>query len=166
LRSALNNLRLDLSTLKTQPLLTSKIILAVLKEKINIQQSNRNFMTGNITFCALHPMRSIPAKIICLLGMDHDKFPKSGSKYGFDLIRSVPREGDRSSNLDERQLFLDLILSARDHLFISYTGKGIRDNKTRPPSPCLEELYQWLCSVFGKQDCFRQQHPLQAFSGK
>ncbi len=166
LRSALNNLRLDLSTLETPPQLTSKIMLTVLKEKINIQQSNRNFMNGNITFCSLYPMRSIPAKVICLLGMDHDKFPKSGTKYGFDLIRSVPREGDRSSNLDERQLFLDLILSARDHLFISYTGQGIRDNKPRPPSPCVEELYQWLCSVFGEQEYFRLRHPLQAFSGK
>ena len=166
LRSALNNLRLDLSTLETPPLLTSKIILTILKEKINVQQSNKNFMTGNITFCSLRPMRSIPAKVICLLGMDHDKFPKSGTKYGFDLIRSVPREGDRSSNLDERQLFLDLILSAREHLFISYTGQGIRDNKPRPPSSCVEELYQWLCSVFGKLDCFRLRHPLQAFSRK
>ena len=166
LRSALNNLRLDLSTLETQPQLTSKIILTALKEKINVQQSNRNFMTGNITFCSLRPMRSIPAKVICLLGMDHDKFPKSGTKYGFDLIRSVPRTGDRSSNLDERQLFLDLILSARDHLFISYTGQGIRDNKSRPPSPCVEEFYQWLCSVFGKRECFRLHHPLQAFAGK
>ena len=166
LRSALNNLRLDLSTLEIQPLLTSKIILTVLKEKINVQQSNRNFMTGNITFCSLRPMRSIPAKVICLLGMDHDKFPKNGTKYGFDLIRSVPRAGDRSSNLDERQLFLDLILSARNHLFISYTGQGIRDNKPRPPSPCVEEFYQWLCRVFGERESFRLRHPLQAFSDK
>lgn len=166
LRCALNNLRLDLNTLEEPPMLTSGIMLKTLKEKINTQQSNRNFMTGNITFCSLRPMRSIPAKIICLLGMDHDKFPKSGIKYGFDLIRSVPRIGDHDNSLDERQLFLDLILSARDHLFISYTGQGIRDNKSRPPSPCVEELYQWLCSVFGERECFRLRHPLQAFSRK
>lgn len=166
LHSALNNLRFDLETLKTQPELATDIITCALKDKFSIQQSNRNFMVGNITFCSLRPMRSIPAKVICLLGMDHDKFPKNTTKYGFDLIRSIPRKGDRENNLDERQLFLDLILSARDHLFISYTGQGIRDNKPRPPSPCVEELYQWLCSVFGERECFRLRHPLQAFSGK
>lgn len=164
LYSALNNLRFDLQTLSSPPELVTDILTGVLKEKIALQQANRNFMTGSITFCSLHPMRSIPAKVICLLGMDHDKFPKSTTKYGFDLTRSVPRQGDRSSNLDDRQLFLDLFLSARNHLFISYTGQGIRDNKKRPPSPCVDELYQWLCSVFGKRECFCLCHPLQAFS--
>jgi exodeoxyribonuclease V gamma subunit len=98
------------------------------------------FLTGGITFCAMLPMRSIPSKLICLIGMDNSAYPRESHAPGFDLIGKHPRPGDRSRRNDDRYLFLEAILAARDILYISYVGKDIQDNSAKPPSVLVSEL--------------------------
>ena len=164
LRQVLSNLGNELRTLQEPVQIPGAILPALLEAHVNATAENKGFMTGKITFAGLRPMRSIPAKIICLIGMGHDKFPSKPPKYGFDLIRRVPRRGDHDSSMDDRQLFLELFLAAREHFYISYTGRGIRDNKPRPPSACVDEFIRYLESTFGEKGCLKVQHPLQAFS--
>jgi exodeoxyribonuclease V gamma subunit len=98
------------------------------------------FMTGGVTFCAMLPMRSIPFKVICLLGMNSDVFPREAQPLTFDLVAKHPRPGDRSRRDDDKYLFLESIISARNKLYISYVGQSIQDNSRIPPSVLVSEL--------------------------
>jgi exodeoxyribonuclease V gamma subunit len=102
------------------------------------------FMTGAVTFCALLPMRSIPFKVIWLLGMNGDAYPRQAPPLGFDLMARHPRRGDRSRRNDDRYLFLEGLLSARGHLAISYVGQSIQDNSLLPPSVVVSELQDYI----------------------
>lgn len=137
----------------------------------------RGFLTGGVTFCALVPMRSIPFRVICLLGMNDADFPRVRRPLGFDLIAQRPRPGDRSSRDDDRYLFLEALLSARERLIITYVGQSIRDNSEIPPSVVVSELLDVIEESFvlpapdsrmSTVDPVRThlvtRHPLQPFS--
>jgi exodeoxyribonuclease V gamma subunit len=104
------------------------------------------FLGQGVTFCAMLPMRSIPFKVVCLIGMDNAAFPRDAQPLDFDLMARNPRPGDRSRRDDDRYLFLEAILSARQALYISYTGQSIQDNSTIPPSVLVRELLDVLQS--------------------
>jgi exodeoxyribonuclease V gamma subunit len=129
------------------------------------------FLTGGVTFCAMLPMRSIPFKVIALVGMGSKAFPRTQRPGGFDLIASHPKPGDRSAREEDRYLFLEALLSAREKLYISYVGQSIKDNSEIPPSVVVSELIEAVEQGFttGPQGgdildhiCIR--HRLQAFS--
>ena len=106
------------------------------------------FMTGGVTFCAMLPMRSIPFRVICLLGMDGEAYPRQSKPLGFDYMARYPRRGDRSRRNDDRYLFLEAILSARERLYISYVGQSIQDNTAIPPSVLVSELIDYVDQGF------------------
>lgn len=102
------------------------------------------FLKGGVTFCALKPMRSIPARVIWLLGMDDAVFPRRPQPPPFDLIQAHPLPGDRSARADDRYLFLEALLSARDALRISYVCRSLTGPETQPPSAVVSELLDCL----------------------
>ncbi|MFP3929062.1 MAG: exodeoxyribonuclease V subunit gamma, partial [Desulfobacteraceae bacterium] len=108
--------------------LSPAAVRSFLSERLDREAMGFGFMTGGVTFCAMVPMRSIPFRVICCLGLDGDSFPRAHRSPGFDLIAGHPRPGDRSRRSDDRYLFLETILSARDYLHLSYVGKSQRDN--------------------------------------
>ena len=127
------------------------------------------FITRGVTFCAMLPMRSIPFKVICLMGMNGDAYPKESKPLGFDLMAKHPKPGDRSRREDDRYLFLEVLLSAREQLFISYVGQSIQDNTVIPPSVLVSELMDAIEQGFeipGENvlDHMVTRHRLQAFS--
>ena len=129
------------------------------------------FLTGGVTFCAMLPMRSIPFKVIALVGMGSRAFPRTQRPAGFDLIASHPRPGDRSVREEDRYLFLEALLSAREKLIISYVGQSIKDNSEIPPSVVVSELIEAVEQGFtlgprgdGILDHICIRHRLQAFS--
>ncbi|MFO7559281.1 MAG: exodeoxyribonuclease V subunit gamma [Desulfobacterales bacterium] len=115
-------------------------LAAVLKKK----GFGSGFISGGITFSTMLPMRSIPFDVICLLGMNHDAYPRQTRSVEFDLISQNPKPGDRSRRHDDQYLFLESILSVRKVLYISYVGKSIRDNSQMPPSVLVSELIQYI----------------------
>ncbi|MCU0579117.1 MAG: exodeoxyribonuclease V subunit gamma [Desulfobacterota bacterium] len=127
------------------------------------------FITGGVTFCSLLPMRSIPFKVICLLGMNDDAYPRPTRTLGFDLLAARPRPGDRSRRKDDRYLFLEALVSAREKLIICYQGRSVQDNSLRPPSVLVSELLEAVDQGFelpeGKAPSRQivRQHRLQAF---
>ena len=127
------------------------------------------FITGGVTFCAMLPMRSIPFKVICLVGMNGDAYPRQAKPLGFDLMAKHPKPGDRSRRNDDRYLFLEAMLSAREKLYISYVGQSIQDNSLIPPSVLVSELMDYIEQGFtipGEKilDPIFTKHRLQAFS--
>jgi exodeoxyribonuclease V gamma subunit len=131
----------------TEPLPLS-VILEHLTPILEDDQFHSGFLTGRVTFGALKPMRSIPFKIICLLGMNDSGFPRSEVRLGFDLMAAEPRLGDQSKREDDRYLFLETLLSARQRLYLSYVGQSIRDNSQAPPSVLVSELLDYVDQGF------------------
>lgn len=120
--------------------ITREVVLAVLSERLASERSSHDFLAGGITFCALLPMRSVPFRVVCLLGLGDEAFPRVGRPPSFDKMAREPRVGDRSLREDDRHLFLEALLSARDHLYVSWVGRAIQDDSERPPSVVVGEL--------------------------
>lgn len=148
------------------------VIRALVSSSLEQEQKGLGFMTGGVTFCAMLPMRSIPFKVIAMIGMNDGAFPRQNSAQGFDQIaQSPPKRGDRSLRDEDRYLFLETLLSARSCLYISYIGQSIRDNSEMPPSVLVSELLDAIrrgfvpdgggCTV---EHQLVTRHRLQAFS--
>ena len=146
---------------------------------------NQRFMAGLVSFCSLMPMRAIPFKVVCLLGMNDGAYPRPVSVLDFDLMRQEYRPGDRSRRDDDRYLLLEAVLSAREQLYISWVGRSIRDSTERPASVLVGQLRDHLSQGWyaagsssanarphapGDTDrrallrALTQEHPLQPFS--
>jgi len=137
-----------------------------------ISSSTRSgsFAGGGITFCSLIPMRSIPFKVVALLGLNFDKFPRKENQVNFNLMTKSPRKGDRNVKENDKHLFLETLLSAQDYLYISYIGQSAKDNSTIPPSALVDELIDYLQTKYPESDelskVLIQKHPLHNFSPK
>jgi len=138
-----------------------------LKGELENSSYGAGFLTGKVTFCAMLPMRSIPFKVICLLGMNGNAFPRDDSSLGFDLMTAHARRGDRSRRNDDKYLFLEALMSARKKIYISYVGMDIQDNSPISPSVLVSELIDYAQSGYGfsEQDLVCS-HPLQSFSAE
>ncbi|MES9970516.1 MAG: exodeoxyribonuclease V subunit gamma [Candidatus Thiodiazotropha sp.] len=130
------------------------------------QAVERGFLGGGVNCCALAPMRSLPFRVIALIGMNDEAFPRQQPELGFDLMGTDFRSGDRSRRGDDRYLFLETLISARERLLISYVGRSQRDNTPLPPSVVVDELQETLQQMVDESG-LRQMifdHPLQPFS--
>jgi exodeoxyribonuclease V gamma subunit len=147
-----------------------EVVRSFLSDRLESGRLGFGFLSGGVTFCAMLPMRSIPFKVVCLIGMNHDAFPREHHPPVFDLIARRPRRGDRSRRNDDKYLFLEALLSARRVLYISYVGQNIQDNSRQPPSVLVSELIDVLQKGYGLPDDPTRgglitEHRLQAFSG-
>ena len=141
--------------------LFQKLILDVL----NRQPEQANYLTGKVTFCALTPMRSVPFRVVYLIGMNDKAFPRPESRYSFDLSAGEYRRGDRSQRIEDRYLFLESLLAARDYFYLSYVGQSVRDNTRLPPSVLVSELLDYIERGYGiAREQLVVEHPLQGFS--
>lgn len=130
------------------------------------------FLGGGVTFCNLIPMRSIPFRVLCLIGMNDESFPRQDIAPGFDLLRRSTQRGDRSRRMDDRHLFLECLTAAREVLHISHVGRDIRTDASRPPSVCVSELLEVIDRTFAvpgapkasAREALTVHHRLQPFS--
>ncbi len=131
----------------------------------NIAESGlqQRFFGGGVQFGTLMPMRSIPFKVICLLGMNDGAYPRVQAARDFDLMASSWRAGDRSRREDDRYLFLEALLSARHTLYISWQGRSAADNSPRPPSVLVAQLLDVVNACWLPARAAQPQ-PLQPFS--
>ncbi len=145
--------------------------LAVLREAwlglLDEPTLNHQFVSGGVTFCTLMPMRAVPFRVVCLLGMNDGDFPRRAARADFDLLAlaGMARPGDRSRRDDDRYLMLEALLAARDKLYISWVGRNVRDNSEQPPSVLVAQLCDYLRA--GWQLDLQQlstEHALQPFS--
>ncbi len=155
-----------------QSLLDEKLPLAVIRKtvekKLNDQSSISGYLGGGVTFCSLLPMRAVPFKIVCLLGMTDGSFPRVEPRINFDLTAENQRPGDRSRRLDDRYLFLEALISARRQFYLSYVGQSVYDDTDKPPSVLVDELLDYLSRMTGKSrdsdsGAFIASHRLQPF---
>ncbi|MCK5310751.1 MAG: exodeoxyribonuclease V subunit gamma [Desulfobacteraceae bacterium] len=144
------------------------VALKIIENKLSQSVSAGSFMTGGITFCNLMPMRSIPFKVVGLMGMSELDFPRKSGSRSFDLIERFPRIGDKNVRDEDRFLFLEALISARENFIITYTGADIKDNSPIPCSTSVSELVDVIMDSFKleSEDELICYHPLQPFSPK
>ncbi|OBS09188.1 exodeoxyribonuclease V subunit gamma [Acidihalobacter prosperus] len=142
-----------------------------LRGRLEDASPGQAFLDGRVSFCNMVPMRSIPFRVVCLLGLNDGEYPRAQRPLSFDLMAESPRRGDRSRREDDRYLFLEALLSARDVFYASYVGRDVRSNARRVPSVLLGELLETIERGFRAPDGGRDvlarivtEHPLQPFS--
>src|SRR5581483_1128695 len=120
--------------------LTLPEIGALLADRLRGRPTRANFRTGHLTVCTLVPMRSVPHRVVCLLGLDDGVFPRKIDVDDDDIVAADARVGDRDPRSEDRQLLLDALLAAEDHLVVTYSGRDERTNAERPPAVPIGEL--------------------------
>lgn len=140
---------------------------ATLQSETRQQQFGR----GGVLFCSLIPMRSIPHKVVAILGMNYNEFPRKDNRPHFDLQKNNPGKGDRNIRNNDKHLLLETILSAKEHLIISYQGQDVKDNRPIPPSALIDELINYIVEGLPQPDYRLRkkliiEHPLHSFSSR
>ena len=145
-----------------------EVVSDALMPSLDSPTLSQRFLAGAVNFATLMPMRAIPFRQIWLLGMNDGDYPRSRRPADFDLMGLQVRPGDRSRREDDRYLFLEALLSARDKLGISWVGRSIQDDSELPPSVLVGQLRDHIEAGWGKEvlKALTTQHPLQPFSPK
>lgn len=168
----------DWSTACENAALNEPLTLPIVREhwlaQIDQGGISQRFFDGRLTFATLMPMRAIPFRMVCLLGMNDGDYPRTLVPMDFDLMARDYRPGDRSRREDDRYLFLEAILSARDRLHISWIGRSIHDNTDQPPSVLVSQLRDHISACWKAEETATQgknlinsltiEHKLQPFS--
>ncbi len=146
-------------------------VRALLGDRLKGRPTRANFRTGHLTMCTMVPMRSVPHRVVCLLGLDDGVFPRGARIDGDDVLARNPRVGERDPKAEDRQLFLDAILAAQERLVVLYTGADERTGVERPPAVPLGELLDVLDHTAhvpdGRvRDRVLVRHPLQPFDAR
>ncbi|MCM0641139.1 exodeoxyribonuclease V subunit gamma [Cellulomonas wangsupingiae] len=115
-------------------------VVALLDPYLAGRPTRTGFRTGALTVCSLEPMRAVPHRVVCLLGLDDGVFPRAGAPDGDDVLARDPLVGERDRRAEDRQLFLDAVTAAGDHLLIVHSGADERTGAPRPPAVPVGEL--------------------------
>ncbi|GAB4354145.1 MAG: exodeoxyribonuclease V subunit gamma [Immundisolibacter sp.] len=166
LREAVVSLQDDAHTGDCQVPLTRAVVKAYLAERLDQPGPARAYITGALTCCRLSPMRAIPFRVVCVLGLGDGEFPRRTRPAEFDRLAGDYRPGDRVPREEDRYLLLEAVLAARDCLHLSYVGRRQSDNASLPPSALLDELLAVLTQMTGDAQALRVEHPLQPFSDR
>ncbi|GAB3481507.1 exodeoxyribonuclease V subunit gamma [Marinomonas epiphytica] len=129
------------------------VVRQMLAPMLQESQGSQRFLAGKVNFCSLMPMRSVPFKVICVLGLNEGDYPRNVMPMGFDLMVGDYRSGDRSRREDDKYLFLEALMSARECFYLSYVGKNIQDNGEKNPSILVNELLE-----YASQSCVFEKH--------
>ncbi|MBA2238785.1 MAG: exodeoxyribonuclease V subunit gamma, partial [Lysobacter sp.] len=130
-------------------------------------------LTGGVSFGRMVPMRLLPFRAICVLGMNDGDYPRRDPAGGLnqltaELGTSARRRGDRSLRDDDRFLFLQLFAAAADVFYLSYLGADPREGSQREPSLLVAELIDAASRYHANPESAREQlvlrHPLQPFA--
>ncbi len=173
IRDSIKKLKTELTEASFYDALPVQVLQNWFNSSLTESKVGQRYLAGSLNFCTLMPMRSIPFNYVCLLGMNDGVYPRNQHPIGFDLMAQFgARKGDRSRRLDDRYLFLEALLSARQQLYISYIGASERDNSERIPSMLVSELLEYcdLCYQTSANQSIKplliKEQPLQPFDEK
>ncbi|WP_081683441.1 exodeoxyribonuclease V subunit gamma [Arenimonas composti] len=175
LRGILHALAAEPEDAGENPPLSYAVVRRWIEEKLDALSARQRFLAGGMTVCGMVPQRAIPFRIVAVLGLDEGEFPRNDVDAGLDPIRrpGLRRLGDRDTRSDDRYLFLETVMSARDRLHLSWRGRDAKDDSLRNPAAPLVELMAALPpppkpaagGVTPPPD-WRVDHPLQPFDAR
>ncbi|HEB93584.1 MAG TPA: exodeoxyribonuclease V subunit gamma [Gammaproteobacteria bacterium] len=155
-----------------EQLLSPELLRLWLQHVLGQQTLHGRYFSGGVTFCGMRPMRSLPFRIICLLGMNDPAFPRREQAAEFDRMTDHWHPGDPRKGDEDRYLMLETLLCARQTLYISYSGRDMKDNSERQPSVLVRELFDFIDERYSLADStplserITHEHPLQPFSAR
>ena len=164
IQEKINELADHLKTLHFTEELQAEVIADVITMKLEDAPNSLKFLAGKVNFCTLLPMRSVPFKVVCLLGMNDADYPRTQTPNSFDLMQYHHQKGDRVRRDDDRYLFLEALLAARDYCYISYVGRSITDNQPKEPSVLVSQLVDYINQGQSENTLTVIEHPMTAFS--
>jgi exodeoxyribonuclease V gamma subunit len=143
-------------------------VRALLRHRLAGRPTRANFRTGHLTVCTLVPMRSVPHRVVCLLGLDDGAFPRDSTRDGDDLLLDTPHVGDRDPRAEDRQMLLDALLAAQERVIVMFSGNDERTNAPLPPAVPVGELLDAVDRTAVAQEGLASErivvrHPLQPF---
>lgn len=141
-------------------------VRGMLASRLAGRPSRSNFRTGELTVCTMVPMRSVPHRVVVLLGLDDDIFPRNAHIDGDDVLAQNPCVGERDSRSEDRQLLLDAVMSATERVLLFYTGADAVTGAARPPAIPLTEIRDVVTTMAGTtvdDQRIVRRHPLQPF---
>ncbi|WP_320668010.1 exodeoxyribonuclease V subunit gamma [Prochlorococcus sp. MIT 1307] len=134
----------------------------ILSQIFAVEVGRFGHRSGVITISALEPMRAIPHRAIVLMGLDSNIFPRHKDRPGFHLLGQKRELGDPMPSDQDRYVLLEALISARQHLMITWNS---RNEHTGEPIPAASPIQQWLTqleSQLGKESVeglLREPHP-------
>ncbi|WP_423820566.1 exodeoxyribonuclease V subunit gamma [Salinisphaera sp. SPP-AMP-43] len=142
-----------------------------LRATLDAAAERQPFLAGGITFCGMVPLRAVPFRMVCVLGMNDSAFPRQDTGRAFNVMFNAPRLGDRNTRDDDRLLFLQALTAARDAFYISYIGQDVNTGEALPPSPIVGETLEFIRRYYFRDweaQAFEQRlvhhQPMQPFS--
>jgi exonuclease V gamma subunit len=112
-------------------------------DAIDRSAAGRRFgASGGVMVGGLVPMRSVPSRIVALVGLDRGVFPRRDERSGIDPRRWSRCAGDRSSREEDRALFLEAIHAAADRLIVISDAIDATSGGQEPASPLVELLLE------------------------
>ncbi len=140
-------------------------VRALLGSRLGGRPTRANFRTGTLTVCTMVPMRSVPHRVVCLVGLDDGVFPRTTVVDGDDVLARRPMTGERDARSEDRQLLLDALLAATDHVVITYTGANEQSGAARPPAVPLGEILDAADRTMAEpaRAVILTHHPLQPY---
>ena len=165
IQEKIDELATQLADLHFSTALEANVVADAMTRKLEEAPNSLKFLAGKVNFCTLLPMRSIPFKVVCLLGMNEADYPRTQMPNSFDLMQYHHQKGDRVRRDDDRYLFLEALLAARDYCYISYIGRAITDNQPKEPSVLVSQLLDYV--NYGQPEAQKlqvEQHAMTPFS--
>jgi len=151
--------------------LSPDLVFYLMQQLLRGSEKSGQLYSGGVTFCGMRPMRSIPFRVICVIGMNRSDFPRRDAHSDFEIMAHERAGGDPSKRDEDRYLMLETLLCAREKLYLSYTGRSLRDNSPLQPSVLLQELRDFIDTRFQQVDedlpysaALTRVHPMQVFS--
>ena len=143
-------------------------VRAMLQTRLAGRPTRANFRTGTLTVCTMVPMRSVPHRVVCLVGLDDGVYPRTTSVDGDDVLARRPLTGERDVRSEDRQLLLDALLAATEHVVITYTGANEHSGARRPPAVPLGEILDAADRTTAEpvRERIRTRHPLQPYDAR
>lgn len=143
-------------------------VRAMLESRLAGRPTRANFRTGSLTVATMVPMRSVPHRVVCLVGLDDGVFPRAGAVDGDDVLARRPRTGERDVRSEDRQLLLDAVLAATEHLVITYSGADEQSGAARPPAVPLGEILDAADRTTTEpvREQILTRHPLQPYDAR
>lgn len=160
-RMALEALRTAAATPCVQPAVSLEVTLAALADELAAALPPAAPVAA-VTVASVDALRGVPFRVICVVGMDEDAYPRAQRTPDWDLMAAKPRPGDRIARLDDRGAFLDALLAARDAFVVTYASRDARTDESRAAALPVEELREHLAQAFGAGAWIDCQHPLSA----
>ncbi len=151
LKSGIESLREQVKSSVLNGKVTFKILQSELKKVLENSSGRSARFTDGVTFSSMVPVRGLPFKLIAMIGLNEESFPRKQNAPDFDLISQNPRVTERDRKKEDKALFLESVMAAERVHYCSYIGQSKVDNEHLPPSPVVSEWIDYLGRITGKK---------------